>query len=170
MLIRVLLIFLVIIFSFSLDFFTKLYIRDLLQSENTNMIKINGFLNIKGACNYGVSFSLFENLSPILMKIFIGILLIVLLVYIIYIFYLYIKLHSQLINSLIVYGLSLIFGGAAANFFDRIINECVFDFIDFHFGLYHWYVFNLADAFITIGAFLVLIGYIYRDKQLKKDI
>ena len=60
------------------------------------------------------------------------------------------------------YALLMIFGGAIGNLFDRIFFKAVPDFIDFHIGEFHWFVFNLADIFITIGVifmiFLELIG------------
>ena len=56
----------------------------------------------------------------------------------------------------------MIFGGALGNVYDRIFHAAVPDFIDFHIGQFHWFVFNLADIFITIGVifmiFLELIG------------
>ncbi len=61
-------------------------------------------------------------------------------------------------DSLTAYGLSLIFGGALGNIFDRIIHGSVTDFLDVHFGSYHWYTFNLADSAITIGAALILLA------------
>lgn len=52
--------------------------------------------------------------------------------------------------------LSLIFGGAMGNLLDRLCRGHVIDFIDFYYQQYHWYTFNLADAFITIGALMLL--------------
>lgn len=55
-------------------------------------------------------------------------------------------------------GLSLIFGGALGNVFDRVLHGSVTDFIDLHWHEHHWYTFNLADSAITAGAVLILYG------------
>ena len=59
---------------------------------------------------------------------------------------------------------SLILGGALGNFYDRIIYYAVPDFIDFHINDFHWFTFNIADIFITLGIILILI----RDIIFKK--
>ena len=55
------------------------------------------------------------------------------------------------------YALLMIFGGALGNIFDRIIYKAVPDFIDFHIGNFHWFIFNLADVFISLGVFFMII-------------
>ena len=55
------------------------------------------------------------------------------------------------------YSLITIFGGALGNFCDRIIYRAVPDFIDFHIGNFHWFIFNVSDIFITIGVILMII-------------
>ena len=57
---------------------------------------------------------------------------------------------------------SLILGGAAGNLYDRLIYLSVPDFIDFHFNSYHWFTFNIADIFITLGVILILIKEIVK--------
>ena len=59
---------------------------------------------------------------------------------------------------------SLIFGGAVGNFYDRVTFYAVPDFIDLHINELHWFTFNIADIFITIGATLLII----KDLVLKK--
>ena len=53
--------------------------------------------------------------------------------------------------------LLMILGGALGNFFDRIVYKAVPDFIDFHIGNFHWFIFNVSDIFITIGVILMII-------------
>ena len=53
--------------------------------------------------------------------------------------------------------LLMILGGAIGNFFDRIFYKAVPDFIDFHVGDFHWFIFNIADVFITLGVILMII-------------
>ena len=67
------------------------------------------------------------------------------------------------------YSLLMILGGALGNFFDRIVYKAVPDFIDFHIGNFHWFIFNVADIFITIGvSFMILFEFLNFDKINKK--
>jgi signal peptidase II len=63
------------------------------------------------------------------------------------------------------YFLALVAGGALGNLYDRLIYTAVPDFIDLHFNEFHWFIFNVADIFITIGVFcLILVELFYNDK------
>ena len=63
------------------------------------------------------------------------------------------------------YFLAFVAGGALGNFYDRIVYTAVPDFIDLHFQGFHWFVFNVADIFITVGVFcLILVELFYNDK------
>ena len=64
------------------------------------------------------------------------------------------------------YSLLLIFGGALGNVFDRIFYKAVPDFIDFHVGNLHWFIFNVADIFITVG----VIFMIFLELTVKKRL
>ena len=55
------------------------------------------------------------------------------------------------------YSLLMILGGALGNVFDRIIYKAVPDFIDFHVGNFHWFIFNVSDIFISLGVILMII-------------
>ena len=65
----------------------------------------------------------------------------------------------MIINSdgLKKYSLLMILGGAIGNVFDRIFYKAVPDFIDFYVGDFHWFIFNIADVFITLGVILMII-------------
>ena len=68
------------------------------------------------------------------------------------------------------YSLLLIIGGAIGNFFDRIFYKAVPDFIDFHIGDFHWFIFNIADIFISIGVTLMIfIEIISKDKYQNNE-
>ena len=59
------------------------------------------------------------------------------------------------------YALLLILGGALGNIFDRLMYKAVPDFIDFHVGDFHWFIFNVADIFVTLGViFMILLEFI----------
>ena len=55
------------------------------------------------------------------------------------------------------YSLLMILGGAIGNFYDRVFFKAVPDFIDFHIGNFHWFIFNVSDIFITIGVVLMIV-------------
>jgi signal peptidase II len=64
------------------------------------------------------------------------------------------------------YSLLMILGGAIGNVFDRLFNRSVPDFLDFHIGNFHWFIFNIADVFITTGViFMILIEIIGNNKN-----
>ena len=64
-------------------------------------------------------------------------------------------------------GLSLIFGGALGNVFDRVRSGTVTDFLDFYSGGHHWYTFNLADAAICTGAGLLILSMLLSNRKDK---
>ena len=69
-------------------------------------------------------------------------------------------------NGLKKYSLLTILGGGLGNFFDRIFYNAVPDFIDFHIGNFHWFVFNMADIFITMGIIsLIILEFTANNKE-----
>ena len=64
----------------------------------------------------------------------------------------------------------MIFGGALGNLFDRIFYKAVPDFIDFHIGEFHWFVFNVADIFITIGVIIMILYELILNNQKNDHI
>ena len=63
----------------------------------------------------------------------------------------------------------MILGGSSGNLFDRIYYQAVPDFIDLHYGYFHWFVFNVADIFITIGiTCLIIVEFFYNNKKKPK--
>jgi signal peptidase II len=63
------------------------------------------------------------------------------------------------------YSLLIVFGGSLGNLFDRIYYSAVPDFIDFHINNFHWFVFNIADIFITIGIVCLIFDEILNDSK-----
>ena len=69
------------------------------------------------------------------------------------------------------YSLLMVFGGALGNFYDRIIYGAVPDFIDLHIGEIHWFIFNVADIFITLGIICLIFAEIFlNNKKNDKNI
>ena len=139
---------LLVVFSiFLIDRFSKLYV--ILESQKSfdpNLFS-SKYLNIYLTWNEGVAFGLFSFRDDLIYNI----LTILILVIIIIIIFMILK--SVGIKK---YSLLMIVGGAAGNFYDRIFYKRVPDFIDFHVGDFHWFIFNVADIFITIGVFFMI--------------
>ncbi len=119
---------------------------------NENIIFINDFVNIDLVWNTGIGFGLFSSETTLIYNLITGLIGFVIL----FIFYLFLK--SILIEK---FFFSLIIGGALGNFYDRLIYQAVPDFIDFHIGNFHWFTFNVADIFITIGILMLLIRELF---------
>ena len=60
------------------------------------------------------------------------------------------------------YGFMMVFGGSLGNMYDRLYYSSVPDFIDFHFNNFHWFIFNVADIFITLGVFLLIYSEFFK--------
>lgn len=167
MLFRIIFLIFAFCFSFFSDFFSKKYIRENFHFQNQIEIsKINSFLNFHISCNKGISFSFFKNFKVVYLNIIIGFLLLILLIYIIKLLYQYFQSYKKKSNHnfFFLIGFVLIFGGALGNFVDRIQNQCVLDFLDFHIKNQHFFIFNIADFFISFGFFLVILS------EIKKNI
>ena len=142
----------IILFTFSLDRITKTKIIN----NSHDKLFINDFFNIDLIWNTGIGFGLFKNNSVLFYSLMS---LIIILVITILIYY---ALVSDKFTKLI---LSIIIGGALGNLYDRINYKAVPDFIDLHYNNFHWFTFNLADIFITLG----IISFILKDFLLKID-
>ena len=153
---------LTIIFSiFLLDRLSKLYIIHLDKINNGSEIFQSKFLNIYLTWNEGIAFGLFSLDDKYLYNILTLIILIVIFII------LYLIAKNKGFKK---YSLIFILGGAIGNFFDRIFYKAVPDFIDFHIGNFHWFIFNVSDIFITFGVIcmitLELIGK--NDKKINQ--
>ena len=151
---------LIIIFLiFILDRLTKFYVIYLDKINSSSEIFSSKFLNIYLIWNEGIAFGLFsfnENNLYNFLTLFIIIIIFVIL---------YMISKS---SGLKKYSLLMILGGALGNVFDRIIYKAVPDFIDFHIGNFHWFIFNFADIFISIGViFLIIMEFTVMNKNNK---
>tara|TARA_B110000008_G_scaffold35674_1_gene31969 strand:+ start:279 stop:785 length:507 start_codon:yes stop_codon:yes gene_type:complete len=146
-----------ILLIFLIDRFSKMYVT-YLDNKFTNKEEIfsSKFLNINLIWNEGIAFGFLSfsegNLYNFLTT-FITIVILVILVMI---------LKD---NSYKKYALLMIFAGAIGNLYDRIFFKAVPDFIDFHIGEFHWFIFNVADIFITLGVFFMIVLELISDKE-----
>ena len=132
-----------------IDYFSKQYA--LIFDQN---YVVNSFITIYKMNNYGIAFSLFNELESV------GQLILNIVIFLILVFIAR-ELFTNLASSnLYLIGLSLILGGGSANFIDRYDNSAVTDFIILHYkDIYFPAVFNIADLSISIGAVLIIIYY-----------
>ena len=151
----------IILIVFIFDRITKLYILKLAEAEASVDIYITPYLNLFLIWNKGIAFGLFSIDGSIIynsITILIGLIIIVIILFMLW--------RNDNIQR---YFLILIAGGALGNFYDRIIYTAVPDFIDLHFKGFHWFVFNVADIFITVGVFcLILVELFYNNKIINE--
>ena len=133
---------------FLLDRISKVYVIYLDKKFLGSEIFSSKFLNIQLFWNEGIAFGLFSFNEKYLYNILTFFILIIIFV----ILFMIIKSDGFKKHSLL-----MILGGAIGNFFDRIFYKAVPDFIDFHVGDFHWFIFNIADVFITLGVILMII-------------
>ena len=153
--------FFIILSIFLFDRITKIYVINLDKKFIGSEIFSSKYLNISLIWNEGIAFGLLsfdqENLYNLLT------ILIILIIFFILVMF----LKSSGLKKI---ALAMILGGALGNVFDRILYKSVPDFIDFHVGEFHWFIFNIADVFITIGVFsMILFEFIGNNQKIEEN-
>ena len=144
-----------IILIFVSDRLSKIYVIKETLGNLDNYILKSTYLNIRLIWNEGIAFGLFSFDDKFLYHSLSLLILVIILVII------YMIIKSEGLKK---FSLMLILGGALGNFYDRIAYGAVPDFIDFHVNGFHWFIFNIADIFISIGVFALILIEIF-DKQ-----
>ncbi|MDC0205444.1 signal peptidase II [Pelagibacteraceae bacterium] len=147
----------IILFIFILDRSTKIYLINLQETGVDVDFYILPFLNFYLIWNTGIGFGLVSLESNIYYHILTLIIIIVNLILI------FLLLRSKGIYN---YIFAIIIGGSLGNLFDRIYYYAVPDFIDLHIGDFHWFVFNIADIFITLGIISLMLVEIFKKGKL----
>ena len=151
-----------VILIFLFDRLSKTYVIFIDNKFSGSEIFSSKFLNIILIWNEGIAFGLLSFNE----KIFYNLLTFIILIIILIIFFMVIKSYG-----LKKYSLLMILGGALGNVYDRIFYGAVPDFIDFHIGNFHWFIFNVADIFITLGViFMIIIEITGNNKNNKYEI
>ena len=145
----------IILLIFFLDRLSKIYVINLNDKLIDTKIFTSKFLNIQLIWNEGVAFGLFAFNN----KIYYNSLTVLILLITIVILFLIIK--AQGIDK---YGFLMILGGSLGNIFDRLFYSAVPDFIDIHVNNFHWFIFNVADIFISIGIIFLISFEIFGKK------
>ena len=150
-----------ILLIFLADRASKIYILRIAEVENVVDIYVNPYLNFYLIWNKGIAFGLFsfnESLIYNSVSLIIGLIIIAILILII---------KTEDIKK---YAFLLVLGGALGNLYDRIYYSAVPDFIDFHIREIHWFIFNVADIFITLGViFLILLELFDKKDRNEKN-
>ena len=144
-------------FIFFLDRMSKIYLLNLQLSGKDIDFYVNSFLNFYLVWNTGIGFGLAAMESNIYYHTLTGIISLVNVGLILFLF------KTKGVYS---YLIAIIIGGSLGNLFDRIYYYAVPDFIDLHIGNYHWFVFNIADIFITVG----IIGIIFFELKKRENV
>ena len=141
---------------FLLDRISKIYVINLDKKLFGSEIYTSKFLNIILVWNEGIAFGLFSFNKENFYDILTG------LIFLIIFGIIYVSIRSKGFQR---FSYLMILGGAFGNVFDRVINRAVPDFIDFHVGNFHWFIFNVADIFITIGVIFMIIFELFINNQ-----
>ena len=148
----------IILFIFLIDRISKLYILSILEDSGFVDININQFINFILVWNSGIGFGLFSFEQSTIYSL---ITLIIILINLIIIYFI-IKT-----NDFSKYFYLFILGGSLGNLFDRIYYSSVPDFIDISYKGYHWFVFNVADIFISLGIICLIFAELLNYKKGK---
>ena len=148
--------FLIVLSIFLFDRFSKIYVIYLDKELFGSEIFSSKFLNISLIWNKGIAFGLFSFSQSNLYNL-------ITLIIVIIIFIILILIKN--IKGIERFCLSMVFGGALGNLYDRIVHKAVPDFIDFHIRDLHWFIFNVADIFITLGVIMLILFELLKTKK-----
>ena len=135
----------IVVSIFLLDRISKIKVINIQSDNNKNFI--NDFINIDLIWNTGIGFGLLSSDNSTIYNF------ITIIIGLVIIFLIYLIVKSNNIEKLFF---SLVLGGALGNFYDRCTYFAVPDFIDIHYKNFHWFTFNIADIFITVGIVLLI--------------
>ena len=152
--------FFLIILIFLLDRFSKFYVISQNEKNLSTDLFTSKFLNISLIWNDGIAFGLLSFDE----SYFYNFLTVLIIIVIIVIFFMILK--SKGFKK---YSFLMILGGALGNLYDRIFFKAVPDFIDFHIGNFHWFIFNVSDIFISLGVLFLIILELINNKKDKID-
>jgi len=150
----------IIILVFIIDRISKILIINFAETFVENTISVTSFLNLTLIWNDGIAFGLFsfnEKLYYNLLTIFITSVIVIII---------WLMIKSKGFEK---FSFMMIIGGSLGNIFDRIFYSAVPDFIDIHINNFHWFIFNVADIFITLGIICLISIEIFSNKKIKNE-
>ena len=150
--------FLITLFIFALDRTSKIYVINIAETYGQVDIYINKFLNIILVWNSGIGFGLLSFEKQFLYNFITLIIILVNLVI------LYLGIKSNNFKGFLFF---IILGGSLGNLFDRLYYSAVPDFIDVNYNGFHWFIFNVADIFISLGIICLIFVELFFNKKDK---
>jgi len=135
-------------FIFTLDRISKIYVINLSKNSFDVELFSSKFLNITLIWNEGIAFGLFSSSNEYWYNFLTIVIVLIAIV---------ILIMSIRENGAQRYFFLIVFGGALGNLYDRIFFKAVPDFLDLHVGNFHWFIFNIADIFITFGVIMLIL-------------
>ena len=144
---------------FCIDRFSKIYIIELSEKTNVTEIYLTSFLNSYLVWNSGIAFGLFSLSNELTYNFFTALIAVINLIIV------YLAVVTKDFRR---YFFLLILGGSFGNLFDRLFYGSVPDFIDFHIGNFHWFIFNIADIFITAGVICLILAELLYKKEVNE--
>ena len=145
-----------VLIPFSIDRFSKIYVIELAEKTDITEVYLTSFLNSYLVWNTGIAFGLFSLSNELIYNLFTALIILINLVII------YLVIDTKDFRK---YFFLLILGGSFGNLFDRLYYGSVPDFIDFHIGNFHWFIFNIADIFITVGVICLILAEVLYKKD-----
>ena len=147
--------FLIILSIFAVDRFSKIYVIFQNKKSLSTELFESKYLNINLIWNDGIAFGLFSFDQKIYYNLLTSLICLITLII------LWMIIKTKGLEKL---AFMIVFGGSLGNIFDRLYYSSVPDFIDIHIGNFHWFIFNVADIFITTGVILLIILEIFAKK------
>ena len=154
--------FIIILCIFLIDRFSKIYILKIAMLQNILDIYVNPYLNFYLIWNKGIAFGLLSFNDVFIYNIVTSIIIIITIIILIML------TKSEGFKK---YSLLFVMGGSLGNLYDRIYYSAVPDFIDFHINNFHWFIFNVADIFITFGIICLIFDEVFiNNKSDEKNV
>ena len=153
--------FIIVLTIFLADRFSKLYILKIAELERVVDIYITQYLNFYLIWNKGIAFGLFSFNEAFIYNVITFVIVVITTIILVMI------VKNEGLKR---YFLLLIFGGSLGNLFDRIYYSAVPDFIDFHINGYHWFIFNVADIFVTVGILCLIFDEMFINSKKNEKI
>ena len=147
----------IIVFIFLIDRISKIYVVNFNKEFIDEYLFSSSFLNITLVWNNGIAFGLLS-IEENFYYNFITILIILIILILLFLISKARKFKK--------YSYLIIIGGGLGNLFDRIFYKAVPDFIDIHFNGFHWFIFNIADIFITLGVICLIYDEVFLEKKV----
>ena len=157
---KIIICFLITLFIFTLDRISKIYVINIAETYGKVDIYLNQFINIVLVWNTGIGFGLLSFEKQFVYN------LITLIIVLVNFIILYLGIKSNNFKGLLFF---VILGGSLGNLFDRLYYSAVPDFIDINYNNFHWFIFNVADIFISTGIICLIFVELFFNKEEKKN-